>query len=216
MVLSDSQIERYSRQIILSEIGGQGQERLLGARLRLVAEPDLIEQPLAYLVGAGVGSIAIATELLPREQQISLRAQMHGLNSDVKIESDQSAGAEFKLDLCLVSGPESLKAAWQPSQTKTIVAARLDREPIVAIIRSRPPCLKCVDEGFLAPIQDPGEGARIAAMIAVTEAIKILASDSDAEKVSKLIRIRNYSTSVEVVGGERSCAACQPNQGQPA
>ena len=60
MVLNDSQIERYSRQIILSEIGGRGQERLLGALLRLVAEPDLIEQPLAYLVGAGVGSIAIA------------------------------------------------------------------------------------------------------------------------------------------------------------
>ena len=96
------------------------------------------------------------------------------------------------------------------------MAARLDREPIVAIIRSRPPCLKCVDEAFLAPIQDPGEGARIASMIALTEAIKILASDGETEKVSKLIRIGDYSASVEVVGGERSCAACQPNPGHRA
>jgi molybdopterin/thiamine biosynthesis adenylyltransferase len=210
VVLTDSQIERYSRQIILPEIGGRGQELLLGARLRLVAESDLIEEALAYLVGAGVGSIAIGAARLPPEQQISLRTQMRELNSDVEIEADHGTGAEFNLDLRLISGPASLEAALKPSQTKTIVAARLDRQPLVALIRSRPPCLRCIDEGFLKPIHDPGDEARTATMIALTEAIKILASGAATEQVSKLIRIRDYSASVEAVRADRHCAGCRP------
>ena len=59
MTLTDAQIDRYSRQIIVPHIGGRGQERLLAARILLCGDVRDIEAPLAYLVGAGVGSISL-------------------------------------------------------------------------------------------------------------------------------------------------------------
>jgi hypothetical protein len=59
MTLTDAQIDRYSRQIIVPHIGGRGQERLLAARILLCGDARDIEAPLAYLVGAGVGSIIV-------------------------------------------------------------------------------------------------------------------------------------------------------------
>jgi len=59
MSLTDAQIDRYSRQIIVPHIGGRGQERLLAARILLCGDARDIEAPLAYLVGAGVGWISL-------------------------------------------------------------------------------------------------------------------------------------------------------------
>ena len=59
MTLTDAQIDRYSRQIIVPRIGGRGQERLLAARMLLAGDARDIEAPLAYLVGAGVGAIGV-------------------------------------------------------------------------------------------------------------------------------------------------------------
>ena len=59
MSLTDAQIDRYSRQIIVPHIGGRGQERLLAARILLCGDARDIEAPLAYLVGAGVRSISL-------------------------------------------------------------------------------------------------------------------------------------------------------------
>jgi hypothetical protein len=55
-VLTDSQKRLYSRQILLSEIGFPGQERICGARVRLVRDTDADARSVAreYLVRAGV------------------------------------------------------------------------------------------------------------------------------------------------------------------
>ena len=59
MTLTEAQIDRYSRQIIVPHVGGRGQERLLAARILLVGDARDIEAPLAYLVGAGVRTILL-------------------------------------------------------------------------------------------------------------------------------------------------------------
>src|SRR5271155_652783 len=56
-LLTDAQIERYSRQIILPEVGGRGQERLLAARLTILADIADLTPALNYLVGAWVKGI---------------------------------------------------------------------------------------------------------------------------------------------------------------
>ena len=58
MRLDDEQIERYSRQLILAEVGPRGQERLGAARVAVIGEGAAAERVVAYLAAAGVGWIA--------------------------------------------------------------------------------------------------------------------------------------------------------------
>lgn len=57
VMLDDAQIERYSRQIILPEVGGRGQERLLQSHVALIGSGPLGRLIATYLAGAGVGRL---------------------------------------------------------------------------------------------------------------------------------------------------------------
>ena len=63
-MLSEAQIERYSRQIILPQLGGKGQETLLRARV-LVNGGVLQTTTLLYLAAAGVGTIGLRSRERP-------------------------------------------------------------------------------------------------------------------------------------------------------
>ena len=54
MALTESQIQRYARHILLPEVGGKGQERLLSAEVFIAGEPEFVEFAAAYLTAAGV------------------------------------------------------------------------------------------------------------------------------------------------------------------
>lgn len=57
-VLSDAQIERYSRQILLQAVGGRGQEALLAARVAVLGRETAAAVTVRYLVAAGVGCVS--------------------------------------------------------------------------------------------------------------------------------------------------------------
>ncbi len=57
MSLSDEQLDRYARQIVLKEIGGEGQRRLLGAQVVLVGAGGIGSPALQYLAASGVGRL---------------------------------------------------------------------------------------------------------------------------------------------------------------
>ena len=59
MTLNDRQLSRYARQIILKEIGGFGQARLLGAHVAVVGAGGIGSPAIQYLAGAGVGRLTI-------------------------------------------------------------------------------------------------------------------------------------------------------------
>lgn len=59
LTLSDTQLERYARHIVLKEIGGAGQRRLLASRVVMVGAGGLGAAALPYLAAAGVGRIRL-------------------------------------------------------------------------------------------------------------------------------------------------------------
>lgn len=95
MDYTTEQMERYSRQIILKEIGGAGQAKLLETRLLLVTgKGNAIGAAAArHLAGAGIGSILLAGTPSPTATPEALRE----LNPDVT--TDHYDGPLTRADL---------------------------------------------------------------------------------------------------------------------
>lgn len=102
MILSDKQLERYSRHIILKGVGSKGQKKLLQSRVLLVGAGGLGSPAAMYLASAGVGTIGIAdadkvdlsnlqrqiihsTDDLGKEKVLSAKETINNINPDVNV-----------------------------------------------------------------------------------------------------------------------------------
>lgn len=59
MTLTDAQLDRYARHIVLKEIGGPGQQALLAAHVAVIGAGGIGAPALLYLAAAGVGRIRL-------------------------------------------------------------------------------------------------------------------------------------------------------------
>lgn len=73
-ILSEAQVTRYSRHLLLPEIGGTGQRRLLASKVLVVGAGGLGSPASLYLAAAGVGRLGIvdfdAVDLSNLQRQI--------------------------------------------------------------------------------------------------------------------------------------------------
>lgn len=79
---TDEQIRRYSRQIILPEVGGKGQKKLLASRVLVLGAGGLSSSAIAYLAASGVGTMGIVDNDLVEISNLQ-RQIIHGGNIGV-------------------------------------------------------------------------------------------------------------------------------------
>lgn len=94
--LTPAEVERYSRHLIIPEIGALGQRRLKNAKVLVIGAGGLGAPALLYLAAAGVGTIGIVDDDVVDLSNLQ-RQVIHGV-SDVgrpKIESARDAIAEL-------------------------------------------------------------------------------------------------------------------------
>lgn len=84
MDYSEEQLQRYSRHIILPEVGGKGQKKISNAKVILVGAGGLGCPVGYYLAAAGVGTIALvdndSVELSNLQRQIAHSVKTLGIN----------------------------------------------------------------------------------------------------------------------------------------
>ena len=62
MALSPEELERYARHIVVPEVGGPGQAKLIKAKVLVIGAGGLGAPLLLYLAAAGVGTIGICDD----------------------------------------------------------------------------------------------------------------------------------------------------------
>lgn len=110
--LSEAQVRRYARHILLDEIGGSGQQRLLAARVLVVGAGGLGSPLLLYLAAAGIGTLGIidddAVEASNLQRQVVHTTARLGRP---KVESAQETIAALNPDVRVIGHRERLTTA---------------------------------------------------------------------------------------------------------
>ena len=163
MALSDAQIERYSRQILLPEVGGRGQERLLATRIAVRGTGPAAVTAATLLGRAGVGVLEVTASLVLPE-----------LSPDCSVTRDgreHAAVPDLVVDLRDVAGDT-------PAGEHPLVLGRLGGTHAILLTLAGRPCIHCVApaERPLPTASEPRSvlAARTLGGLAATEALRVL------------------------------------------
>jgi molybdopterin/thiamine biosynthesis adenylyltransferase len=171
---TDEQIERYSRHILLPEVGGAGQQRLLNARVLIIGAGGLGSPLALYLAAAGVGTIGIvdadAVELsnlqrqvlhttadLGRRKCLSAKESMEAINPDVRVRAhDTRLTSANVLDIIadydvVADGTDNFPTRYLVNDACVLTGTPLVHAGILrfegqatTIVPGRGPCYRCL------------------------------------------------------------------------
>jgi molybdopterin/thiamine biosynthesis adenylyltransferase len=231
-MLSDPQIERYSRQIILPQVGGKGQERLLHARVLVSRDAPWHVETLLYLAAAGVGRIGIyGTEHLPLwtalapEPQSSAVTTLQRLNPDCSIVIHDRQDHQNVVPLVqqyglVIAEPNvQLHAACYATEQPFLCGQVSATTAWLAVYRGyekHSPCLSCVPMTLSETASPLGiaelAGSFIGTVLA-TEAIKLLLGLNPSGP-TKLLQYTfpDLLSHVRVLAKDPNCPVCRHSE----
>src|SRR5437899_3432974 len=133
MRLTEAQQERYARHLLLDGLGGEGQERLLAASVRIRGSGRAARWAARYLAASGIGTLIL--------DDPSIAAECRDLSPDLRVLLDPDLDPDPEPDLECDSGitakntkiakdsiPEKTFASFAPFAVKTEDSSCLDSE----------------------------------------------------------------------------------------
>ena len=211
--MNDDQLLRYSRHILLDELGIEGQQRLLTAHALVIGAGGLGSPVALYLATAGVGTVTIVdddrVDLTNLQRQIahsvarigrakaeSAMLSMQAINPDVRVHavceragaarlSALVAGADVVLD-CTdnFATRQAINAACVKHARPLVSGAAIGFDGQVAVYDSRDPSKPCY--ACLFPPDAPVEEVQCATMGVFAPLVGIIGSTQAAEALKLL------------------------------
>jgi len=156
MALSDYQLERYARHIVLPDIGGEGQKRLLKAEVVVVGAGGIGSPAIQYLAAAGVGLLTVidddrveltnlqrqtlyATPDIGRRKAKLAKQKVEALNPDVAVDWTASRIGPANAER-FIAGADAVLDGSDNFETRLAVAD--------AALRTRVPLISASIAGF--------------------------------------------------------------------
>ena len=209
--LTEEQKQRYSRHLLIPEVGTEGQARLLGSKVLLIGAGGLGSPAAFYLAAAGVGTIGIidfdVVDLSNLQRQIlhtndrigekkvdSARKTLNALNPDVKVVAHEEMLVADNVER-IIAGYDAILDGTDTFETRYILndAAVAAGIPVVhasvfrfegqltTFIPYEGPCYRC-----LYPTPPPPElapGCSVAGVLGVVPGIMGLLQANEVLKV---------------------------------
>jgi molybdopterin/thiamine biosynthesis adenylyltransferase/rhodanese-related sulfurtransferase len=210
-LLSDEQRRRYSRHLLIPEVGVAGQVRLLTSKVLLVGAGGLGSPAALYLAAAGVGTIGIVdfdvvdisnlqrqvlhtTDRLGEKKVVSATVAIKALNPDVKVVAHDEVLGPGNVDR-LIAGYDVILDGTDTFETRytlndaavaagiTVIHASVFRfeGQLTTLVPYEGPCYRC-----LYPTPPPPElapGCSVAGVLGVVPGIMGLLQANEALKV---------------------------------
>jgi hypothetical protein len=181
VMLTDAQVERYSRQIVLPEVGARGQERLLAARIALAGDGAAATSAAMLLGRAGVGALDVDEEIrsLPQPSPDCRIARGHrqGAHVAVVLPDDPAPSDDGASGMLWLQGPRT-----------PIVLGILGSRLVVATLLWRS-CLACFPD--LGPLRGDASAAETApaarmalGALAASEALRVLLTEPPVSRLT--------------------------------
>jgi len=209
--LTEEQKQRYSRHLLIPEVGTEGQARLLGSKVLLIGAGGLGSPAAFYLAAAGVGTIGIidfdVVDLSNLQRQIlhtndrigekkvdSARRTLNALNPDVKVVAHEEMLVADNVER-IIAGYDAILDGTDTFETRYILndAAVAAGIPVIhasvfrfegqltTFIPYEGPCYRC-----LYPTPPPPElapGCSVAGVLGVVPGIMGLLQANEVLKV---------------------------------
>jgi molybdopterin/thiamine biosynthesis adenylyltransferase len=174
MAFTNEQMERYSRHIILAEVGAKGQKKIMDAKALIIGAGGLGAPAALYLAAAGVGTIGIAdaddvdlsnlqrqvihaTPDVGKAKVLSAKESMNAINPDVTVNTYRAfVSADNIMDLIadydfILDGTDNFPAKFLINDACVLAKKPFSHAGIIRFkgqlmtyVPGQGPCYRCV------------------------------------------------------------------------